>query len=146
MTREEAAAILTESKRQNEVMANNPQTFFAPKDLASGTQNAYKRIAALEMALSALAVEPQKEQNDRRAEFDYMLAFASENRFDSETCCDQLRCLWTAYCLHHDLDPDTAQYDNDLMALWTEIEETESNHIFWKSYEIFDNVMCYFLV
>lgn len=140
MTREEAAAILAESKRQNEVMRDNPHTFFAPEDFVKGPENAKKRIEALEMAFSAL------NGDGRQSELGYLLAFASENCFDSEVCCDQLRSLWTAYCLHHGLDADTAQYDNDLLTLWTEVEATESDNVFWNDFDSFDNFMCCHLV
>lgn len=54
MTREEAIAILAESKRQNEVMRDNPSTFWASHQMADGVNNAERRIAALDIALSAL--------------------------------------------------------------------------------------------
>ena len=53
MTREEAIAVLAESKRQNEVMRDNPSTFWASHQMADGVKNAERRIAALDMALSA---------------------------------------------------------------------------------------------
>lgn len=54
MTLEEAIAVLAESKRQNEVMRDNPSTFWASHQMADGVKNAERRIAALDMALSAL--------------------------------------------------------------------------------------------
>ena len=54
MTREEAIAVLAESKRQNEVMRDNPSTFWASHQMADGVKNAERRIAALDMALTAL--------------------------------------------------------------------------------------------
>ena len=54
MTREEAIAVLEESKRQNEIMRDNPSTFWASHQMADGVKNAERRIAALDMALSAL--------------------------------------------------------------------------------------------
>lgn len=54
MTREEAIAVLAESKRQNEVMRDNPSTFLVSHQMADGVKNAERRIAALDMALSAL--------------------------------------------------------------------------------------------
>ena len=83
---------------------------------------------------------------NRLEEFKYLLTFTSENCFDSEICCDQLRSLWTAYCLHHGLDVDTSGYDNDLLKLWTEIEKTESDNAFWSNYDSFDDFMCAYLV
>ena len=54
MTREEAIAVLAESKRQNEVMRDNPSTFWASHQMADGVKNAERRIAALDIALTAL--------------------------------------------------------------------------------------------
>lgn len=54
MTRKEAIDILAESKRQNEVMRDNPSTFWASHQMADGVKNAERRIAALDMALTAL--------------------------------------------------------------------------------------------
>ena len=54
MMREEAIAVLAESKRQNEVMRDNPSTFWESHQMADGVKNAERRIAAIDMALSAL--------------------------------------------------------------------------------------------
>ena len=54
MTREEAIDILAESKRQNEVMRDHPSTFLVSHQMADGVKNAERRIAALNLALSAL--------------------------------------------------------------------------------------------
>ena len=54
MTREETISILEESKRQNEIMRDNPSTFWASHQMADGVKNAERRIAAIDMALSAL--------------------------------------------------------------------------------------------
>ena len=54
MTREEAIVVLEESKRQNEVMRDSPSTFWTSQQMAGGVKNAERRIAALELALSAL--------------------------------------------------------------------------------------------
>lgn len=55
MERKEAVAVLQESKRQNEIMRDNPSTFFTSKTMASGVNSAKKRIAALDMAIAALS-------------------------------------------------------------------------------------------
>ena len=66
MTREEAIAVLAESKRQNEVMRDNPSTFWASHQMADGVKNAERRIAALDMALSAL--RPVSREQELEAE------------------------------------------------------------------------------
>ena len=70
MTREEAIAVLEESKRQNEIMRDNPSTFWASQQMAEGVKNTQRRIAALDIALSALRPisRGQIEQNKRRWE------------------------------------------------------------------------------
>ena len=54
MTIEEAISVLEESKRQNEIMRDNPNTFFKVSDIVTGEKNAQKRIDALNMAIYAL--------------------------------------------------------------------------------------------
>ena len=54
MTNEEAIAVLEESKRQNEIMRDNPTTFWASHQMADGVKNAKRRIEALDYALTAL--------------------------------------------------------------------------------------------
>ena len=54
MTREETISILEESKRQNEIMRDNPSTFWASHQMAEGVKNAKRRIEAFEIALSVL--------------------------------------------------------------------------------------------
>lgn len=54
MTREEAIAVLEESKRQNGIMKDNPTAFWASYQMADGIKNTKRRIDALDAALSAL--------------------------------------------------------------------------------------------
>lgn len=60
MTREEAIAVLEESKRQNEVMRDNPSTFWASHQMVYGVKGAERRIAAFDIALSALRYDLEK--------------------------------------------------------------------------------------
>lgn len=61
MTREEAIAVLEESKRQNEVMRDNPSTFWASHQMAEGIKNAKRRIEALDVSLTALRPVSQEQ-------------------------------------------------------------------------------------
>lgn len=54
--------------------------------------------------------------------------------------------LWTAYCLHHDLDADTSGYDNDLIELWIILSESGDGTSEWADFNEFDNFMCRYLV
>jgi hypothetical protein len=66
-TREEAIAVLEESKRQNEIMRDNPTTFWAPYQIADGIKNTERRIDALDAALSALRpVSRERVERDKR--------------------------------------------------------------------------------
>lgn len=60
-------------------------------------------------------------------------------------CRDQLRHLWTAYCLRYDLDVDTSVYDNDLLSLWQKMDDTdnggEPETAGWSDYHSFDIFM-----
>lgn len=71
MTREEAIAILAESKRQNEVMRDNPSTFFVSNQMANGVKNAERRIVALDMALSALRPISREQAEKWKGEWNY---------------------------------------------------------------------------
>ena len=67
MTREETISILEESKRQNEIMRDNPSTFWASQQMAEGVKNAQRRIAALDFALAAL--RPVSREQVEKAEW-----------------------------------------------------------------------------
>ena len=69
MTREEASAILEESKRQNEIMRDNPSTFWASQQMAEGVKNAKRRIAALDFAISALRPVSREQVEKLRGEW-----------------------------------------------------------------------------
>lgn len=64
MTREEAINVLVESKRQNEVTRDNPNTFFKTKDIEVGQKAAQRRIDALDIAISALRAQQEAEKNE----------------------------------------------------------------------------------
>ena len=57
MTREEAIAILEESKRQNEIMRDNPSTFWTSHQMADGIKNTKRRIEALDVAITSAQLE-----------------------------------------------------------------------------------------
>lgn len=57
---------------------------------------------------------------DKKAELDYIIEFARTyaDDLDVKIVREQLRALWTAYCLHHRLDCDTGPYDSDISNVW----------------------------
>lgn len=82
----------------------------------------------------------------RDEEFKFMESFAGESCFDEDICRDHLRMLWTAYCLHHGLDVDTANYDSDLRKLWDAVAADEEGTADWSDFDSFDTFMCRYLV
>lgn len=81
---------------------------------------------------------------DCQAELDYLKNFARESHLDEDLCRDQLRCLWTAYCFHRNIDVDTSRYDEDLQELWEVVDEPDCDD--WHDFDTFDNFMCRYLV
>ena len=90
-------------------------------------------------------IERQFATINRTAEFGYMKAFIIEGDFTEDACRSQLRALWTAYCLHHNLDVDTLEYDDDLLGLWSEMHKL-GNANGWSEYGEFVEFMCGLLV
>ena len=95
---------------------------------------------------AARMIESIQGKISREAEMKYLKEFIRQSSFDEETSRDQLRCLWTAYCLHHRLDADTSGYDNDLLELWNTAAEDEPETADWSDFDSFDNFMCKYLV
>ena len=98
---------------------------------------------------------------ERNAEFKFMASFAMQSCFDEDICRNRFRMLWTAYCLHYDLDVDTAsydsyirelwkavaaEYDEDLARLWDVVSEAGDGTTEWSDYESFDHFMSRYLV
>lgn len=82
---------------------------------------------------------------DKEAELAYLTAFVRESDFDeSITLNGQLRALWTAFCLHHNLDVDTAAYDAIVCQLWQAM--TPASRASWSDFGSFDDFMCEYLV
>ena len=100
MTREEAIAVLAESKRQNEVMRDNPSTFWASHQMADGVKNAERRIAALDMALSALRpVSREQVEQVWRGEWEFPV-FADGNANDPRCKCSECGSIETPLARH----------------------------------------------
>lgn len=91
---------------------------------------------------AARIIEVLQNTVSRAPEINYLKEFVREGDFSEELYRNQLRCLWTAYCFHQRLDVDTSGYDNDLLDLWSAMEEKSG----WNGYDSFDNFMCKHLV
>ncbi len=101
-----------------------------------------------ETKLEALKGEKKKEVTmDRKEELEFLLNFAEGTDFEeSSTVRNQLRALWTAYCIHADLNPDTFDYDQDIMSLWVTLCDNFTNPFGSLEYMSFENIMAKHLV
>lgn len=76
--------------------------------------------------------------SEKAAELQYIIRYAKEEEdATGEISMAVLHCLWVAYCLHHNLDVDTATYDNDILHLWESLTEIGVS----MSFTEFDNAM-----
>lgn len=82
----------------------------------------------------------------REVEFKYLRNFVQQSSFEDKNSRDQLRCLWTAYCFHQNLDPDMFEYDNDLLELWSLLFDRGHKTADWEDTEGFEGFMCCYLV
>lgn len=87
-----------------------------------------------------------KDISDKQRELDYLKDFSCEAYFDTEVGREQLRSLWTAYCLHNDLIVDTGTYDDDILELWSAVSLGEEDTAEWSDFDSFDDFMCAHLV
>lgn len=76
-------------------------------------------------------------------ELDFIKNFIRERHYRGDFGRKTLRCLWTAYCYHQDLNPDTAPYDKTIYELWllTDKEDTWD----WCDFTSFDFYMGVYL-
>lgn len=56
-------------------------------------------------------------------EFEYIICFIRESDLSEGIVRQQLRALWTAFCLHWGIDCDTAMWDRYMSALISEIKK-----------------------
>lgn len=76
--------------------------------------------------------------SEKAAELQFIIRYAKEEEdATGEISMAVLHCLWVAYCLHHNLDVDTATYDYDILHLWESLAEFG----FSMSFTEFDNAM-----
>lgn len=84
---------------------------------------------------------------DEQREYEYILECIESSEDLDEMCViQQLKSLWTAYCLHQNLDVDTAEYDNRMIEMWNVMQENESSPYSSDEYGRFYNAMSRYLV
>lgn len=76
------------------------------------------------------------------SEHDFLMSYAKEAFFDEEICRDLLRVLWTAYCLHKNLDVNSSMYASELLKVWCKVVEgSEGSTADWSDFRSFDTFM-----
>ena len=100
MTREEAIVVLEESKRQNEVMRDNPSTFWASHQMADGVKNSEKRIAALDLALTALRGPTREMVEGMRGEWMFPIFADQQDANDPRCQCSECGGIETPLTRH----------------------------------------------
>lgn len=83
---------------------------------------------------------------NEREEFDIILEFIEGADFDEILYLQQLRALWTAFCIHRDEAVDTGSYYCYMLEMWSVMEENGTNPYSSTEYERFYNAMCKYLV
>lgn len=87
----------------------------------------------------AMAGNAEKsEQNVKeRYELEYLFTFVEASSFEQEILCDQLVCLWTAFCLHNKIDVKADRYSTNLHDLWDQLLKNEEDLAYLSGYESF---------
>lgn len=79
------------------------------------------------------------------SELEFVKAYASDWELRIEVCRQQLRALWTAYCIHKNYECDTRPYDEGIAMLWSLMDERDKKNDDWSDFEDFDIYMGAFL-
>lgn len=72
---------------------------------------------------------------ERMHELNWMIQFVKENGelVSSILGCEQLRSLWTSYCLRYNIDADTMAFNKGLADIWVNIAHPEWSAV-WTDY------------
>lgn len=76
------------------------------------------------------------------SEFQNIIDYVKSADWNNHVCFEQLRALWTAYCIHNHYECDTYAYDTKLRELYEEYAQ----HDVSLTAEQFDEYMCNYLV
>ena len=91
--------------------------------------------------------KPMQESDESiewQSEFAYILKFIKESEGDI-IYMEQLRALWTAFCLHQNIDVDTHKYDDAMLDIVECLKKTDSS-LYKCEFEKFYNEMSKYLV
>lgn len=96
--------------------------------------------------VAARLLEDAQKQINSSAELNYMCQFVAGYGIDDEVSRNQLRTLWTAYCLHQDVNVGTGQYDSTLWEIWRVVQKNLSAESKWSVFDVFNDFMAEYLV
>ena len=75
-------------------------------------------------------------------EKNFIEEFARREDISCKIVFEQLRSLWTTFCLHFDLVPDTGMYDLIMLDIYGEAEENKNLSEKLIDFDSFDDFMC----
>lgn len=83
-----------------------------------------------------------------KSEWQFLVDYVKDDTTDfyNEACRSQLMALWTAYCMHNDLDVDTAMYDAVLKDLFNALSDEQKAELRCVRLPEFDSMMAQWLV
>ena len=83
-----------------------------------------------------------------KSEWQFLVNYVKDSTTDfcNATCRSQLMALWTAYCMHNDLDVDTAMYDAVLKGLFNALSDEQKAELHCVRLPEFDSMMAQWLV
>lgn len=105
----------------------------------SGLQNTEKGPAKSGARPTRLEVIWMNEKSEWQFLIDYVKDDTTD--FGLDSCRNQLLALWTVYCMHNDLDVDTAMYDAVLLDLFNALSLEQRRELCRNYYPKFDDVM-----
>lgn len=78
-----------------------------------------------------------------QSEWQFIVDYVKDSTTDfcNATCRSQLMALWTAYCMHNDLEVDTIMYDVELIDLWNAIPIEHRRELRCSNWGEFDDLM-----
>lgn len=83
-----------------------------------------------------------------KSEWQFLVDYVKDDTTDfrNAVCRSQLMALWTAYCMHNDLDVDTAMYDAVLKDLFNALSDEQKAELHCVRLPEFDSMMAQWLV
>lgn len=83
-----------------------------------------------------------------KSEWQFLVDYVKDDTTDfyNVACRSQLMALWTAYCMHNDLDVDTAMYDAVLKDLFNALSDEQKAELHCVRLPEFDSMMAQWLV